>query len=202
MRRIATIVEGHGEVEAVPVLLRRLAKRLSPDFVVDAPRPIRIGRQKILKPGELERAIGLAARLAGTDGCILILLDADDDCPAERGPELLRRARGERTDCDIRVVLAKAEYEAWFLAACDSIAGRRGIAESAVPPPEPESIRDAKGWLSTHMPGDQSYSPRLDQPALTAVFDLDSAQMAPSFDKLWRDVSSLLAGESAHDQGR
>ena len=193
MRRIATIVEGHGEVEAVPILLRRIAERVSPDFNVDAPRPIRIGRGKILKTGELERVVGLAARRAGTDGCILILLDADDACPAELGPELLQRALNQRTDCDIRVVLAKAEYETWFLAAGGSVAGRRGIAESAVPPPEPESIRDAKGWLSAHMPHGQSYSPTLDQPALTTSFDLDSARMAPSFDKLWRDVSSLLA---------
>ena len=202
MRRIVTIVEGHGEARAVPILLRRLAERLSPDFVVDAPRPIRVGRYKIPKAGELERTVELAARRAGADGCILILLDAEDDCPAELGSELLHRARSERSDCDIRVVLAKAEYEAWFLAACDSIAGKRGIDESAAPPPEPESIRNAKGWLSAHMPGDQSYSPKLDQPALTAIFDLDSARMAPSFDKLWRDVSSLLAGESTHDQRR
>ena len=202
MRRVVTIVEGYGEVKAVPILLRRLAERLSPDFVVDAPRPIRIGRYKILKAGELERAVELAARQAGADGCILILLDAEDDCPARLGPELLRRARSERSDCDIRVVLAKAEYEAWFLAACDSIAGHRSIDESAAPSPEPESIRGAKEWLSAHMPGDQSYSPELDQPAFTAIFDLDSARMAPSFDKLWRDVDSLLSGESTHDRGR
>ena len=193
MRRIATIVEGHGEVEAVPILLRRLAEHLSPDFNVEIPRPIRIGRYKILKAGELERVVGLAARRAGTDGCILILLDAEDDCPAELGPELLRRVRGERTDCDIRVVLAKTEYEAWFLAAGDSIAGRRGIAEAVASPSEPESIRGAKEWLSAHMPSGQPYRPTLHQPALTAIFDLDSARKAPSFDKLWRDVDSLLA---------
>jgi len=203
VRRIVTIVEGHGEVQSVPILLRRLAERLSPDSFVDAPRPIRIGRYKILKAGELERAVELAARRrAGADGCILILLDAEDDCPARLGPELLRRARSERSDCDIRVVLAKAEYEAWFLAACDSIAGKRGIAESATPPPEPESIRGAKEWLSAHMPSGQPYRPTLHQSALTAIFDLDTARMAPSFDKLWRDVSSLLAGESTHDQER
>ena len=201
MRRIVTIVEGHGEARAVPILLRRLAACLSPGLVVDAPRPIRVGRYKIPKAGELERTVELAARRAGADGCILILLDAEDDCPAEVGSELLRRARSERSDCDIRVVLAKAEYETWFLAACDSIAGKRGIAESAVPPPEPESIRDAKRWLSAHMPDDQSYSPKLDKPALTAIFDLDSARMAPSFDKLWRDMSSLLSDGPTHDQG-
>ena len=193
MRRIATIVEGYGEVKAVPILLRRLVKRLSPNFFVEVPDPIRISRCKIPKAGELERVVELAARLAGADGCILILLDADDDCPAELGPELLRRAQNKRSDYDIRVVLAKAEYEAWFLAAADSIAGKCDIAESAAPPSEPESIRNAKGWLRTHMPRGRTYRPKFDQPELTKIFDLDSARMAPSFDKLWRDVNSLLA---------
>ena len=193
MRKIVSIVEGHGEVEAVPILLRRIAGLVSPDFMVDPPRPIRIGRQKLLKDGELERTVELAAAQAGTDGCILILLDADDDCPAELGPGLLQRARTRRPDCAISVVLAKTEYEAWFLAAGDSIAGRRGIAGSVTPPPDPESIRDAKGWLSARMPPGQPYRPTLHQSKLTAVFDLDSARAAPSFNKLWRDVSALLA---------
>ena len=49
MRRIATIVEGHGEVEAVPLLLRRIAQGISPGLVVDVPRPIRVKRQQFLK---------------------------------------------------------------------------------------------------------------------------------------------------------
>ena len=91
-------------------------------------------------------------------------------------------------------MLAKTEYEAWFLAAADSISGARGIAPSITPPDDPETIRDAKGWISRHMPPGQSYRPTLDQAALSAVFDLDSARNAPSFDKLWRDVASLLEG--------
>jgi hypothetical protein len=37
-----------------------------------------------------------------------------------------------------------------------------------------------------------SYRETLDQPALTDVFDLNAARVAPSFDKLWRDVGALL----------
>ena len=42
------------------------------------------------------------------------------------------------------------------------------------------------------MPPGRSYRETLHQPALTAIFDLDAARCAPSFDKLWRDVSELL----------
>ena len=117
MLRISSIVEGHGEVEAVPILLRRIAERVAPGSVVYFPRPIRVKRQQILKVGELERAVGLAARQAGADGGIFVLLDADSDCPKRFAPKLLQRATAARRDRDIRVVLAKMEYEAWFLAA-------------------------------------------------------------------------------------
>ena len=193
MRRIAAIVEGHGEVEAVPILLRRIARSVSPNIVVDIPRPIRVGRYKIVRVGEVERAVELAARRAGMNGGILIVLDAEDDCPAEMGPKILARAETARPDRSVKVVFAKAEYEAWFLAAAGSIAGQCGMSDSTVPPREPETIRDAKGWLSQRMPAGQSYRPTRHQPALTAVFDLDSARAAPSFDKLWRDVSALLS---------
>ena len=142
--------------------------------------------------GELERAVELAALRAGPHGGILILLDEDDDCPAELAPVLLRRAAETRPDRPVRVVLATAEYEAWFLAAAASIAGQRGVDDSTSPPPNPESIRDAKGWLSARMPRGHRYRPTLHQAAFSAIFDLDCARAAPSFDKMWRDVNSLL----------
>ena len=92
MPTIATIVEDHGEVDAVPILLRRIAKRVTPGVGVQLPPPIRVKRNQALKANELERAVELAARQAGEDGRILILLDADSDCPGQLAPEVLRRA--------------------------------------------------------------------------------------------------------------
>ena len=57
-------------VEAVPILLRRIAARVAPGFAVQFHRPIRVKRQQVLKAGELERAVELAARQPGTGGCI------------------------------------------------------------------------------------------------------------------------------------
>ena len=192
MPKIVTIVEGHGEVSSVPILLRRIADDLIPGVFVELPRPIRIKRQQLLKDGELERAVDLAARQAGADGRILILLDSDEDCPRHLAAEISRRAIKARSDRLIRVVLAKAEYESWFLAAAASIAGCRGIAASATPPPDPESVADPKRWLSDRMPAGWSYRPTLDQPALTQIFDLAAARKTPSFDKMWRDCALLL----------
>ena len=201
MNKIATIVEGHGEVEAVPILLRRIAERVAPGIALEVPRPIRVKRHQILKAEEMERAVALAAGRARPNGGILVLLDADDDCPADLASGLLHRARQSRSDRPIRVVLAKAEYESWFLAAAASLAGQRGIDEAASPPVDSEAIRDAKGWLSACMPPGRRYRETLHQAALTARFDLDSARTAPSFDKMWRDLASLLGGPGLTSAG-
>lgn len=81
--RLACIVEGYGEVQAVPILLRRLVNALDPTLVLQVEPPIRTPKSKLLQGGELERAVELAARKIGGIGAILILLDSDQDCPAE-----------------------------------------------------------------------------------------------------------------------
>ena len=42
------------------------------------------------------------------------------------------------------------------------------------------------------MPPGRKYRPTLHQAALTHRFDMAAARAAPSFDKLWRDVTALL----------
>lgn len=195
VREIVPIVEGQGEVESVGILLRRIGEWIAPGVHFGIARPIRVQRAKVVRPGEIERAIELAARSPSQPAGILVLLDADDDCPRDLAPSLLTRARHQRGDRSIRVVLANREFEAWFLAAAESIAGVRGLQPDLSSPPDPESIRDAKHWLSDHMPAGRSYRPVLDQPPLTARFDLAMARRAPSFDKLCRDIASMLRGE-------
>ena len=176
----------------MPILLRRVAEEALPGQYIDVPRPIRVRRQQFIKAGELERAVELAARqTAQTDG-ILILLDAEADCPKELAEMVLRRAVAVRSDRRIRVVLPKRMYEAWFLAAAASIAGQRDLALSMIPPPDPEGVANPKAWLTDWMPERRSYRETLDQPALTARFDLRAACSSPSFRKLCRDLQSLL----------
>ena len=105
MARIVAIVEGDGEVEAVPALIRRIHGEVSPEAPLEVGRPVRVRRNQVLKAGELERYLNLAANFAGADGGILVLLDANGDCPAKLGPAILRRARTARPDRRIEVVL-------------------------------------------------------------------------------------------------
>jgi len=193
--RIVPIVEGHGERHAVPALLRRISAELG-RYDVEIPEPIRIPRQRLPKEGELERAATLATYRCDPESGILVLVDADGDCPATTAQALMERARGPAAGRPVRVVLAKNEFESWFVAAAESIGGQRGLRTNLAAPADPEAIRDAKGWLTRHCPGSRSYRPSRDQPALVELFDLDLArQRAPSFDKLVRDVAALLGSD-------
>ena len=191
--KIGCIVEGHGEVEAVPVLIRRIAQNLYPELPITIELPIRAPRNLVVKTGELERKVELAARRVGRHGAIFIILDSDEDCPRRLGPALLDRASQTRSDLLIAVALAKCEFEAWFLASAESLRGQRGLGDGIHPPNDPEAVRGAKEWLSLQMEGSRTYSETQDQPALAALFDLEQARQADSFDKCYRDIVRLLS---------
>ncbi len=190
--RVVAVVEGHGECEAVPELIRRIARDIDPGYVVEVPHPIRVPASKLVKEGEIERSVKLAGSQAGSRGAVVVIVDCDDGCPAQEAPALLERARAARPDLPIAVILAKREFECWFLAAADSLRGRRGLPGTLQPPEDPESVRDAKGWLSNRMAGNRVYTETEDQAALTAVFDMTAARRADSFDKCYRDLETIL----------
>jgi hypothetical protein len=96
----------------------------------------------------------------------------------------------------IAVVLAKCEYEAWFLASATSLRGQCGLEIDLSAPAHPETIRDAKGWLTEHMPRGAPYKETLHQLQLTTQFDLALARSINSFDKLYRDIQALVGAAS------
>jgi len=184
MTVVASIVEGDGEVEALPILLRRLNGWLSPETYVDIKVPIRVRRERFLeKAADFRQHLLLAAAKCGELGWILILLDADDDCPAQLGLEVLRRAKEIVPHRRVSVILAKREYEAWFIAAAESLHGQRGfmLENEAI---DPEVPRNAKGWIAKQMVGGV-YREKTDQPAFSNRMDLVKAhERSPSFRKL------------------
>jgi hypothetical protein len=105
----------------------------------------------------------------------------------------LARADSVRNGFPIAVILAKSEFESWFVAAAESLAGIAGLPLGLQAPADPESIRGAKEWLTASMLGTRSYSPTLDQPVLARQFDLASARRADSFEKFHRETERLLS---------
>ncbi|MGC2660739.1 MAG: DUF4276 family protein [Bryobacteraceae bacterium] len=191
MLSIASIVEGHGEVEALPIVIRRILAEARPSRFANILQPIRKPRDSLLKANELEKAIELAARKTNRKGAIVVVLDSDGEPPCQLGPELLKRAVLAAAHLPVRVVLAHCEWEAWYLAAAVSLSGRRGLKSSLLPPNNPEAIRGAKEWLRANMDPSRTYSPAIDQSAFANMLDLEAARTAPSFAKLCRDILSL-----------
>ena len=111
----------HGEVEAVPVLLRRFAAEAGV-FDVRIGTPIRRRRPEMVREDPLRRAVELARRQPGCSA-ILVLFDGDDDCPRALAPTIERWASDAAAGVPCAVVMAHREYEAWFLAAIESLVG-------------------------------------------------------------------------------
>lgn len=192
--KLAVIVEGEGDVAAVPVLLRRIAAALQRhDLEVQMP-PARVSRTVIAREAELRRYVELMARKVGPEDAILVVLDADDDCPAQLGPRLSAWAREQRPDRRTLVVVIPREFEAWFLASAASLRGKRGLPADLEPPErDAEQIRDAKGWLARQMP--RRYHETVDQAPLAACFDMQAARTCASFERFVQRLAALLGRE-------
>jgi hypothetical protein len=190
---ITSIVEGDGEVAALPILLRRLSEWLTPGAEPHISHPIRVRRDRFLnRPEEFRRHLLLAAGKCTEQGWILVLLDADDICPAEYAPQILQRAQALVPHRRLSLVFANREYEAWFIAAAASLNGHRGFVFREAVGFDPEQRRDAKGWLRERMI-DSAYRERTDQPAFTATMDLPQVhQRSRSFRKLCDEWSKHM----------
>jgi hypothetical protein len=190
MSTIVPLVEGQGEEEAAGVLLRRLFHR-EQRFDVQVARPFRVKRHKVIKDGELERSLTQAFR-SRSAAAALVLLDSDDDCPVELAAQLSDRARAASFP-HVLVVCACREFEAWFLAAKSSLRGRCDIRDDAECVAGAETLRDAKGRLTSNMTGSRRYLEVVDQPRLAAAVDLDLAEAnSRSFQKLCKGLRELL----------
>jgi hypothetical protein len=184
---IAPIVEGHGEVAAITVLLQRVARKEFPSRRLEVNPAIRVRVGSFLNDKDyrgkyLELA---AAKARAKSGAILVLLDCDGaggspSCAAELGARLRDDIEGRALGVPYIVALAVQEYESWFLASVTSLAGEAGLTDDVMPPPDIERLRDAKGWLKERtMP---AYDPISDQARFTRLLDLDLAEKnSPSF---------------------
>lgn len=186
---LVMIVEGDGDVLAAPILVRRILHH-GALFDTNIPRPIRVRRDQFLRRrDQMERYLLLARAKAGADGRVLVLLDADDECPRNIAAQYLADMRDIVAPTALSLVLAKTEFETWFIAAADSIAGKCGLQDDIVPPVNSEGIGGAKGWLRRHMPPARGYSETVDQPALAASFDWETGrQRSSSLDKMCREI--------------
>jgi hypothetical protein len=186
---IAPIVEGKGEVEAVPKLLHRIFASAKAVGGLDVNPPLRVKAGSFLQDNEyFNKYVELAARRVKTrlPGGVLILLDCEDACPAKLGPALLGRARQVHSDVSYVVALAYREYETWFLAAAKSLRSIAGLPAELEPPSVPERIRGAKQWLARNLP--TGYDEVEHQLLFTENFSFTEAATIRSFVRFKRKI--------------
>lgn len=189
---IVPIVEGHAERESIPLFVRRILYDLQ-IFDLSVRQGIRVQRNLLVKEQEFERKIEYARRQPGATA-VMVLIDADDACPAHLGPRLLHRGAPVAADLPLSVVLAKVELEAWFIAGIESLRGVAGIRADATPPDNPEGIGDAKGWLTRNMAQGRTYIPVDDQATLAAKVDYEAAAgRSRSLRKFLQDLAAIVA---------
>ncbi len=189
--KLYPVVEGHGEVKAFPVLLRRLLAEAQ-CHNVEVGRPIRRTQAQMRNKEEVEKAVKLAL-LQPDCAAVVILFDGEDDCPKEIAAKVRAWAQGAAGSIPCDVVVAYREFETWFLFAVESLRGQCGISNRAVPPENPEARRDAKGALEEFMPERRAYSETLDQPSMSALFDMGQTHRGSrSFQKLVKAFGEAL----------
>lgn len=195
-RRLVCVVEGKGEVAAVPNLCARIFIELGVnDWFVDKV-PIRQSRGQLVdgrvrspmrpaKDGDFDRAVQLALRSRRADA-VLVLCDSDDDCPAVWGPSAMQKLSEV---CRGAAVMIQREYESWLLHGIPSF---EDLDAALI-----ERRRDAKALLSRHRPG---YLPTAHQLALTREIDIRRCwARSDSFDKLVRSIAAIT-GASAPER--
>jgi len=188
-RQLVCVVEGQGDVEAVPILCERIRVFLQAWGWRVAAQPVRQQRSrlvdhKVVSPLRPPNADGLtrAVLLARQRGdAVLVVCDSDDDCPATWGPAA--RDLATRLVASDAVMVVR-EYETWLLHACShQELMRHGIRDV-------EARRGAKELLKRVL-GD--YRPTTHQLARTKALDLERVRArSDSFDKLVRALGGLF----------
>lgn len=196
--RVVPIVEGHGEVESIRLLIGRVVHELIGTGTVDVLQPLRVPRANLAMKRGFTNAVKFAGKklefapAVDARDLILVLLDADDDCPAELAPRLVGWAREAAGDRDVSCVLANKEFETWFVAAADSLSGLLDVPQGDAYPESPETARQGKAWVERYSSGFR-YSPTIDQARMVARMDLSACRSrSESFDKFCRELESRL----------
>jgi Domain of unknown function (DUF4276) len=179
------IVEGQGDISAVPRLMRETLAQHAIYDIAPAPRPkSHVDVLKLKRAGELERYVEYAARDDGDS--VLLALDCEDVCPAEVSLDFARRISKMYITKKVGVTLFRSEFETLFLHCLEEIVAAfpdyRWIGTVLRSTGDIEAIRDAKGTLSRMMSRDRAYKETRDQAKfITALSYAKLRQQSRSF---------------------
>lgn len=193
MKRLLIVAEGKGEMAAASKLVSQLLHERGPAGWIVPENAYRLGGLPVFlsRPDDTMNLL----RRKNPDA-VLFLSDLDNGCPVEEAPKAVALFREARLPFPTAVVLARCEYEAWMIASIETVAA----ADPRLPADltcdvDPESIRDAKGWISERLPAGLKYRPTADQARYTSAIDFGLAcERSRSFQRLCNALDDLAAG--------
>jgi Domain of unknown function (DUF4276) len=203
---VAPIVEGQTEEGSLERLLQRTWSELLGNAErLQVLRPSRGKRDALIDPKRAELANKVEEAFAKLNqqllhdedgrGLILLLLDAESDCPKLLGPQLLKIANKTRSDADITCVLPKLTFENWIMGGASRLAGVNGMPKIL---PERDRFEERSGaaWLQKQLREKnraRAYKKTIDAKIFVKAMDLaECRQNCPSFDKLCRELESRV----------
>ena len=206
MPKIYAICEGPGEKEAVPNIVTRILQHLGIYDVFVGGVQLANGKGALTRDGGIERFVE-RAQMEDCDG-LLILLDADEECPIERALDFAARLEGFGEKCPIAIVLAHCAFENWFLASLETLRGkdfgdgRPGLKADSPLIDNCEGIRGAKDRLTHLFPRSIAYKETIDQICLSRLVDIDlTRQRSRSFRRLCDAVQCLATQIERGEKG-
>jgi len=204
---IAPVVEGETEELALDPLLKRVCKELlgctqNPAVL----KPFRGKRNQLGHPSgtvlvaTVEKAY-LKLRQAtkydtNATELLLILIDADKECPATLAPRLLKTAYSAvPPSAQIACVLPKLTFENWIVAGASSLGGVSGLPDQLTIRKDPEAGSGAN-WLKAQIRSrdkNRTYQKTADSLAFVEKMNLaDCQQKSRSFRKLVSELEKRL----------
>lgn len=192
MSKLLPIVEGDGDVAAIPVLLRRILQThnrfdvqiLPPHKRGELPK-VKANFERFFKAAALENVPVLCVLDFDCAHCVDVIKDEQD---------LKQQAKEFHPLINFEACFIVKEFECLFL--WDEVGTRKvlpSIAKSTVFPGNPEEIRPAKEWLSKAQPSGIAYKPTVHQAKLAAAVDLNILRLkSPSYQRLESALLRLI----------
>jgi len=205
---VAPIVEGRTEVRSVERMLQRAwVELLQGPERLQVLQPTRGNRDALIDTNrdDLANKLGQGhaklsqqlVRDSAGRGLLLLLLDAEGDCPKELAPALLQAARQAQGNADIACVLAKHMLENWIVGGASTLAGVNGLPD---PLPERSQFEECSGaaWLEAQLRKKnkaRKYKKTADAEIFVRFMNVAECRAnCPSFDKLCRELAARLPG--------
>lgn len=195
-KKLLPVVEGEGDFDAFPILLRNILYSHSL-FGIQVLNPPHKRGDLVKIKNRFNEYFQDAIKYGAA---VIWVTDFDVDgcsCVAETQSEMRSLANNIRPSWPIEFVFMVKEYETLFLAdpnATRKVLGQ--ISQSKAFPANPETVRDAKGWLINAMPQGFAYKSTVHQAKITAALNFDVLRTAsPSFAHLERAVLRLVGNQ-------